>query len=264
MILGSNKNGSVYAYKYANDKTPDVTALALKLVKAGTYVLSAEDLNTKTNTKNVAYMQLDFGSDAKENNIFATPLQAQQLNVEDAATDADDFVYNIDKSAGFAEGFTESAEYVILSTLENDQVSNKYLHVDTSYFASAGATYKMYNKIGVTDKAASMVSGYTQCFKQIAKGLPLDAFRFKFTKNLANDSIWVQTMVEAVEMDREAGEPTVYNNKDKNAYTSWSYANTVDAEATKIWPAVDAKKVAADVQNGAGENLKYDYIRCTG
>lgn len=170
--------------------------------------------------------------------------------------DAGDFVYNIDKSADFVDGFTADVDddYVILSTLENDQVSNKYLHVDTSYFASAGATYKMYNKIGVTAKAASMVPGYDQCFNQIAKGLPLDAFRFKFTKNLANDSIWVQAMVEAVEMDREATTPTVYNNKDKNAYTSWSYANTVDTEAAKMWPAIDAN-TAADVQNGTGENL---------
>ena len=253
MILGS-KNDGVYAYKYANDKTPAVDALELKLVKAGTYVLSAEDLNTKTNTKNVAYMQLDFGSDAKENNIFATPLQAQQLKVRSSASSGYDFVYNIDESKGFAEGFTKDVDddYVILSTLENDQVSNKYLHVDTSYFASAGATYKMYNKISTTDKAASLVT--RQCFKQIAKGLPLDAFRFKFTKNLANDSIWVQAMVEAVEMDRNADEPTVYNNADNGAYTSWSYANTLDTEAEKVWPAIDAN-TAADVQNGAGENL---------
>ena len=253
MILGS-KNGGVYAYKYANDKTPAVDALELKLVKAGTYVLSAEDLNTKTNTKDVAYMQLDFGSDAKDNNIFATPLQAQQLKVKSSASSGYDFVYNIDESKGFAEGFTKDVDddYVILSTLENDHVSNKYLHVDTSYFASAGATYKMYNKISTTDKAASFVTG--KCFKQIAKGLPLDAFRFKFTKNLANDSIWVQAMVEAVEMDRNADEPTVYNNADNGAYTSWSYANTLDTEAEKVWPAIVAN-TAADVQNGAGENL---------
>ena len=261
MILGE-EDGDVFAYKYANNEDPAVDALELKLVKAGTYVLSAEDLNTKTNTKNVAYMQLDFGGNATENNIFAAPLQAQQLIVKDNAANGSNFVYNIDKSKGYDKGFTPNVDnqYVILSTLENDQVSNKYVHVDTAYYTSVGATYKMYNEISVTKDAASKVEGYTQCFKQVAKGLPLDAFRFKFTKNLSNDSIWVQAMVEAVEMDRKAGEPTVYNNGDKGAYTSWSYANTVDAEAKKIWPAI-TDKTAADIQNGSGTNLVLSHCK---
>lgn len=251
MTLGV-EDGAVYAYKYANNKTvakaPAGKQLELMIQNAGTYVMSAADLNTKVSgATGVNYMQLNYPS-VTVDNVFATKLQAQELNsVSSATSNYKDFVYNIDKSKGYAEGDLAKPDgFVILSPLdEDDNVSGKYVHVDTSYYASRGATYKLYNQITVTKDAATLTSGKTQCYDKIATGLPLSAFRFKFTKNLANDSIWVQAGTEAVEM---AGEQKAINNKADGAYTMWGYATGIDA-------AIVGDKKAEDVKNGDGKNL---------
>lgn len=252
LTLGVDANNAVYAYKYANNApapaVPQGAQLAVKIQNAGTYVMSAADLNTKVSgATNVKYMQLNFPQ-VTVDNVFGTKLQAQELAVTAGATQgvAATFSYNIDASKGYAnEDLATPAGYVILNQLdENDNVSGKLVHVDTAYYASRGATYKLYNQIAVTNAAATLTTGTANSYDKLATGLPLSAFRFKFTKNLANDSIWVQAGVEAVEM---ATQQPAINNPAANAYTMWDYAtSTTDAVTTGK---------AEDVKNGDGKNL---------
>lgn len=254
LTLGVNTSNEVYAYKYANKTAapaaPLGTQLAIKIQNAGTYVMSAADLNTKeSGTTGVKYMQLNFPQ-VTVDNVFGMKLQAQELVSVAAATPgaAASFTYNIDASKGYANGdlvAATAADYVILSPLdEDDNVTGKLVHVDTAYYASQGATYKLYNQIGVTSAAATLTTGTAYSYDKLATGLPVSAFRFKFTKNLANDSIWVQAGTEAVEM---AAQQVPVNNPAANAYTMWSYATGTAA-------AIPTGK-AADVKNGDGVNL---------
>ncbi|OUO04894.1 DUF6383 domain-containing protein [Parabacteroides johnsonii] len=254
MVLMADDDNVLYSYKYSEkeEEAPD-EAISLKVVKAGAYVMKAADLNTKATKDGLKYMQLDFGEKANQNNIFATKLQAQGLNRASSATAGEGFLYRIDNSEGYANGWLTGMDndYLILNTLENDELSNKYVHVDTSYFASTGASHKLYNNIAVTKNAASFVEDVDQCFEQIASGLPLDAFRFKFVKNLETDKIWVRALVEAVEMEEPA--ETYYNNSDAKRVTFWNYASTVTSGNSQ-WSAIE-KGLAEQVKNGTGTNL---------
>lgn len=249
LTLGLDANDAVYAYKYANNAAAPVAPagaqLEVKIQNAGTYVMSAADLNTKeSGATGVKYMQLNFPQ-VTVDNIFATKLQAQELAVTPNATAgvAASFTYNLNEKNGYANGdLTDSKGYVILSPLnEDDNVSGKLVHVDTAYYASQGATYKLYNQIAVTNVAATLTSGKDYSYDKLATGLPVSAFRFKFTKNLANDSIWVEAGVEAVEI---ANYKTSVNAPAADA-TKWDYA-------TSTTPVTD---VAAEVKNGKGVNL---------
>lgn len=253
LTLGVDAANAVFAYKYSNRTAAPAapagaTQLELKIQNAGTYVMSAADLNTKVSgATGVKYMQLNFPQ-VTVDNIFGTKLQAQQLVSTAGATAGTPatFTYNIDANKGYANSDVATpADYVILSPLdENDNVSSKFVHVDTAYYASQGATYKLYNQIAVTNAAATMTAGVVNSYDKIATGLPLSAFRFKFTKNLANDSIWVQAGTEAVEM---AGQQTAINNPVVNAYTMWAYATGTTTAVTT--------GTAEGVKNGEGKNL---------
>ncbi len=261
MVLKRDANDVLYSYKYSEkavakgEEDAPNDFVKLKVVKAGAYVMSAKDLNTKETKDGVKYMQLDFGETANENNIFAQKLQAQQLNrVNDPAEgNPDEFLYKISNELGFTGGWTTGFdnEYLILSTLDKDEnVSYKYVHVDTAYFASTGVSHKLYNEIAVTENAASFVEDVDLCFEKIANGLPLDAFRFKFVKNLETDKIWVKALVEAVEL-KEAADKYYNVPADNNRVTFWGYASNVGTN----WPAIEEPKSAEEVKNGTGENL---------
>lgn len=259
MVLLADDNNVLYSYKYSEkavaegeEEVPE-GVVSLKVVKAGAYVMKAADLNTKTTKDGLKYMQLDFGEKANQNNIFATKLQAQGLMRASSATAGEGFLYRIDNSEGYANGWSTGVDndYLILNTLENDKLSNKYVHVDTSYFASTGASHKLYNNIAVTKNTASFVEGVDQCFKQIASGLPLDAFRFKFVKNLETDKIWVRALVEAVEMEEPV--TNYYNNSDSKRVSFWNYASTVKSNNNQ-WKVIE-EGLAEQVKNGTGTNL---------
>ena len=107
MFLKKDDNGVLYAVKFDEDEASfddyENDAVKLKVAAAGTYVMTAADLNTKKTKDGVQYMELDFG-DANSNNIFAQKLQAQQLNRTSDGKAGSGFTYTIDNTAGYSNG----------------------------------------------------------------------------------------------------------------------------------------------------------------
>ena len=105
-------------------------------------------------------------------------------------------------------------ETVILNKLNEDgELSNSYLHVDTSYYESTGVSFKLYNKIATSTNTVMHGNGSKNYIDTLGYNLPVDAFRFLFTKNLLTDSLKIQTFSSFVEMD---GYETPYNQKGKH------------------------------------------------
>ena len=246
MVLGTNDKGVVFAHKYATNKKAEIeTPLSLKIVKAGTYVLSAADLNKETSKAGVPYMQLNFGED-NENNIFAEKYQAQQLVTSNAKNP-----FEIERKS--KAGYTDKLEkYLVLNKIdEKGNLTYNYLRIDTSYYKSKGETYKTYNQIASSAASFKEVEGKVatangyNVIDVLGKNLPDDAFRFQFVKNLANDSVWVRSLVEAVELKKATSEGLYNAAAPMN--TKWTYAYAVK-------PVTESTQ-ADDVNNGAGTNL---------
>ena len=240
------ENGVVVAKKVATEKYVDVAdeALKLKIVKAGTYTLTAKDLNKETSKAGVKYMQLNFG-DENENNIFAEKYQAQEFDRSVNAS-VEDFKLGL-ATAGAAQGWTTGLDpqehYLVLNKIsDKGELTNQYVHIDTAYYASKGESFKLYNTISVSKEAVA-VENNVLTNNYFDRGYAVDAYRFQFVKNLANDSVWVRSLVEAVELAEQA-DPI--NDKRDGAYTKWAYA-------TEANPVADG--AAEGVNNGAGQNV---------
>ncbi|MCI7009670.1 MAG: DUF6383 domain-containing protein [Parabacteroides sp.] len=239
------ENGVVVAKKVATKDYKANSGLKLKIAKAGTYVLSAADLNKETSKAGVEYMQLNFGED-NENNIFAEKYQAQQLVASNAKNP---FEIERAKKAGYTNNLEN---YLVLNKIdEKGNLTYNYLRIDTSYYKSNGETYKTYNQIASSaasfkknDGEVATANGYN-VIDVLGENLPDDAFRFQFVKNLANDSVWVRSLVEAVEL-KEATSEGLYNAA-ASMNTKWTYVHANES--------VEEGTQADDVHNGAGTNL---------
>ena len=244
MYLTTNAKGVVVAKKVLTKNFDSEKALSLKVVKAGTYVLSAADLNKETSKANVAYMQLNFGDD-NENNIFAEKYQAQEFDRSGKASVKEFKLSTKDAYDAGAKGWTTGLDenhYLVLNKIDDKgELTNQYVHIDTAYYASKGESYKLYNKVTVSKEAVN-VKKNVLTDNYFEQGLPVDAYRFQFIKNLANDKVWVRSLVEAVELAEQA-DPI--NDKRDGAYTKWAYA-------TEANPVADG---AEGVNNGAGQNV---------
>ena len=238
------ENGVVVAKKVATKDYTAGTGLSLKIVKAGTYTLTAKDLNKETSKAGVKYMQLNFG-DENENNIFAEKYQAQEFDRSVNAS-VEDFKLGL-ATAGAAQGWTTGLDpqehYLVLNKIsDKGELTNQYVHIDTAYYASKGESFKLYNTISVSKEAVA-VENNVLTNNYFDRGYAVDAYRFQFVKNLANDSVWVRSLVEAVELAEQA-DPI--NDKRDGAYTKWAYA-------TEANPVADG--AAEGVNNGAGQNV---------
>ena len=67
VIRVDNKTSVIYAAKDSKEHLKD--GMKLQILTPGSWVMSAEDLNTKGD--DVKYMQLSFAGDANTNNVFA-------------------------------------------------------------------------------------------------------------------------------------------------------------------------------------------------
>ncbi|MGM9796732.1 MAG: hypothetical protein ACI3ZY_03970, partial [Parabacteroides sp.] len=242
----AEENGVVVAKKVATKEFSAGTGLKLKIVKAGTYTLTAKDLNKETSKAGVKYMQLNFG-DENENNIFAEKYQAQEFDRSVKAS-VEDFKLGL-ATAGAAEGWTTGLDpqehYLVLNKIsDKGELTNQYVHIDTAYYASKGESFKLYNTISVSKEAVA-VENNVLTNNYFDRGYAVDAYRFQFVKNLANDKVWVRSLVEAVELSVKT-EKSVYNDKRDGAYTKWAYAT----EANPV-----TEGAAEGVNNGAGQNV---------
>ena len=258
MFLAKGENGVVVAKKLPTEQysAGKNAGLALKIVKAGTYTLTAKDLNKETSKAGVKYMQLNFG-DENENNIFAEKYQAQEFNRSIDAS-VENFKLGL-ATAGAAEGWTRGLDtnhYLVLNKIsDKGELTNQYVHIDTAYYASKGESFKLYNKIALSKKSVN-VKDNKLTDNYFEQGLPVDAYRFQFVKNLANDSVWVRSLVEAVELAEKA-EGTVNDSRD-GAYTKWAYAVDLNYANNEVDPkgyVLGDQEKAADVNNGYGENV---------
>ncbi len=240
----AEENGVVVAKKDATKDYTAGTGLKLKIVKAGTYTLTAKDLNKETSKAGVKYMQLNFG-DENENNIFAEKYQAQEFDRSENAS-VENFKLGLAK-AGAAQGWTTGLDpqehYLVLNKIsDKGELTNQYVHIDTAYYASKGESFKLYNTISVSKEAVA-VENNVLTNNYFDRGYAVDAYRFQFVKNLANDSVWVRSLVEAVEM---ADKQNAINDSRTGAYTNWKYAT----EANSVMDGA-----AEGVRNGAGHNV---------
>ena len=160
--------------------------MKLQILTPGSWVMSAEDLNTKGD--DVKYMQLSFAGDANTNNVFAEKWQAQSLVANSPKGDYDVLRNHKD---GYTNG---QSAYLVLNKIDDKgALSYNYLRVDTSYYESTGATYKLYNKLATSaatlqrDAKGNVVenNGYAT-IDTLGINLPDDAFRFKFTKKFVD------------------------------------------------------------------------------
>ncbi len=204
----------LYAVK-ESAKNATTGALELQVLKPGEWVLSAEDLNTKGD--DVKYMQLAFAEDI-DSNPFADKYQAQVITGNAGDTLSIPYAkYSVwgSTNTGWSgwDAWTSatSDRTVILNKLNEDgELSNSYLHVDTSYYESTGVSFKLYNKIATSTNTVMHGNGSKNYIDTLGYNLPVDAFRFLFTKNLLTDSLKIQTFSSFVEMD---GYETPYNQK---------------------------------------------------
>ena len=266
MYLTTNAKGVVVAKKVLTKNFDSEKALSLKVVKAGTYVLSAADLNKETSKANVAYMQLNFGDD-NENNIFAEKYQAQEFDRSENAS-VKDFKLGLAK-AGAAQGWTTGLDkdhYLVLNKIDDKgELTNQYVHIDTAYYASKGESYKLYNKVTVSKEAVN-VKKNKLTDNYFEQGLPVDAYRFQFIKNLANDKVWVRSLVEAVELKKSVTD--VYNDGRTKAYTTWTYkldkTSKGGAPVTYFGKENASGNKAANVNNGNGTNVVLSHCTLEG
>ena len=244
MAIKKSTDGVLFVAKDHKKNASTLAALKVSVVEPGTWIMSAVDLNTKGD--DVKYMQLTFDGAAATNNLFADKYQVQ--GIADAA-DASKFITTIN---GTKEGWTAQTpetDWLVLNKIGNDgKVSNKYAHVDTSYFASKGETYKTYNPIKVSSN--TVMKG--AAIDTLGYNLPGDAFRFKFTKDLMTDSIKVESLGSFVELAKSA--KPKYQKGDK--LTNWS----MHTESAKLYSATDNSEWAKDVKN----NKEYTVLsHCT-
>ncbi|WP_293739406.1 DUF6383 domain-containing protein [uncultured Parabacteroides sp.] len=198
VVRADNTSKVIYAAKDSKQKLN--SGLTLQILNPKTWVMSPADLNTKG--EDVKYMQLAFSGDAAKNNPFAEKYQVQRLAANNI--DTAKYVYEINVAQA-NQGWTlvgnaHESEWLFLNRIEDGKLSNKYAHVDTAYFKSKGATYKTYNTINKGTQAA-IVKPNGGGIDTIAYNLPLDAFRFKFTKDLVTDSIKVEAQSSFVELN---------------------------------------------------------------
>ncbi len=268
MYLTTNAKDVVVAKKVLTKNFESDKALSLKVVKAGTYVLSAADLNKETSKANVAYMQLNFGDD-NENNIFAEKYQAQEFDRSGEASVKKFKLSTKDEYEAGAKGWTtglDEKHYLVLNKIDDKgELTNQYVHIDTAYYASKGESYKLYNKVTVSKEAVN-VKNNKLTDNYFEQGLPVDAYRFQFIKNLANDKVWVRSLVEAVELKKSVTD--VYNDGRTKAYTTWTYK--LDKTSEGVAPVTyfgDKKasgKKAANVNNGNGTNVVLSHCTLEG
>ena len=268
MYLTTNAKGVVVAKKVATKDYKADSALKLMIVKAGTYVLSAADLNKETSKANVAYMQLNFGDD-NENNIFAEKYQAQEFDRSGKASVKEFKLSTKDAYDAGAKGWTTGLDenhYLVLNKIDDKgELTNQYVHIDTAYYASKGESYKLYNKVTVSKEAVN-VKKNVLTDNYFEQGLPVDAYRFQFIKNLANDKVWVRSLVEAVELSKSTTD--VYNDGRTKAYTTWTYkldkTSEGEAPATYLGGEEASGKKAANVNNGKGTNVVLSHCTLEG
>ena len=213
MTVKKDANNVLYAVK--DHKKNSLTGISVQVVKPNTWVMSAVDLNTKGDA--VKYMQLTFDGAAATNNLFADKYQVQGIA---AAAKPAEFITTINGTKDGWTTQTPETDWLVLNKIGADgKVSNKYAHVDTSYFQSKGETYKTYNPIKVSTNTVMTKAG---AIDTLGYNLPGDAFRFKFTKNLMTDSIKIESLGSFVEL----ATPVVPKYQKGGKLTSWSMHTT--------------------------------------
>ena len=235
MAVKKASDGVLYVAKDHKKNAASLGALKVSVVEPGSWVMSAVDLNTKGD--DVKYMQLTFDGGAATNNLFADKYQVQGIA---DAKNADEFITTINGAKGGWTTQTSEADWLVLNKIGADgKVSNKYAHVDTSYFKSKGETYKTYNPIKVSTNTV-MKNG---AIDTLGYNLPGDAFRFKFTKNLMTDSIKIESLGSFAEL---ATPVTPAYQKD-GKLTSWSMHTTgAKLYTNTTWTASDWAKDVKD------------------
>ena len=209
-------NDIVYVAKEIKSAT--LTPQSIRILDPQTWIMSPTDLNTKGDE--VKYMQLSFAGEANDNNVFTGKWQAQTitgtLGDKAATSPYYPFVTYMDAANQAGKGWsnvisTADDNTVLLRKVSDDEeLTNTYLHVDTSYYESRGNTFKLYNKLA-ENEAKMTTGGSAMDVDTLGYNLPVDAYRFMFTKNLLTDSIKIETVSGFVEMDRYV---TPKNQKD--------------------------------------------------
>ncbi|OUO07214.1 DUF6383 domain-containing protein [Parabacteroides johnsonii] len=222
LYVAQDPSGILYAKKETKKVALPGGAVSLQILQPGVWTLSAEDLNTKGD--DVKYMQLSFAEDI-DKNPFADKYQAQGMY---AGATAPTGAYKVHRPV--RDGYTSgSTEYVFLNKLnDNDELTYNYLRLDTSYYESTGASFKLYNQLttsaAVLKKDANgdpIVANNYNTIDTLGYNLPDDAFRFKFTKDLLTDSLKVESFSQFVEL---ANAVTPKNQKG-NKVTYWTMLN---------------------------------------
>ena len=247
-IAEQSRTGILFAAKESQKNTLN-GAVNLQIMTPGSWILSAEDLNTKGD--DVKYMQLSFSEDIKEN-PFADKYQAQVMYLAPIST-TDPYGVQVNRANANA-GYTGDIDYLFLNKLNEDgELTTDYLRLDTAYYKSTGATFKMYNKLttssAIIKKNADgtpVVANNHNVIDTLGYNLPDDAFRFKFTKSLLTDSIKVESLSQFVELANAA---TPKNQKDGKV-TYWTMlTNEARVDGGTGNTAVAAGSIAAGVQN---------------
>ena len=231
-------------------------AIQLQILKPGEWTLSAADLNTK-GKDDLKYMELSFAEDL-EGNLFAEKWQAQTMT--NGTTASGDYVVARTKAAGTNSGYTNGhQEYVFLNKLNDkgDGLTYQYLRVDTGYYENTNAaTYKKYNTLAVSKEAVYerdaddevMTSNGYNVIDTIEANIPEDAFRFKFTKNLLNDSIMIESFSQFVELN--TGRTPKNKRAGSNDVTYWTLLHDDDARVDGVTSSPAISSIAhADAQN---------------
>ena len=253
LYVAQGTGGILFAAKESvkNTAAINTNAVDLQIMTPGSWILSAVDLNTKGD--DVKYMQLSFSEDIKEN-PFADKYQAQVMYLAPIST-TDPYGVQVNRANANA-GYTGDIDYLFLNKLNEDgELTTDYLRLDTAYYESTGATFKMYNKLttssAIIKKNADgtpVVANNHNVIDTLGYNLPDDAFRFKFTKNLLTDSIKVESFSQFVEL---ANGVTPKNQKvGSNAVTYWTMLNS-DAAVVSV-TSNRASGVATGVQNNTG------------
>ena len=215
MVIKRASDDVLYVAKDVNDGAATPGGITLQVLNPGTWVMSASDLNTKGDK--VKYMELSFAEGAEANNPFAGKLQAQQLignpdTVGGTSGTVIPFSKYMDPTDGAGtslvveKGWSPTANSstdntVILNKLNEDgELTNSYLHIDTTYYKGSGADLMRYNEIDFSTNTVIPV-GSENAIDTLGYNLPVDAFRFMFTKNLLTDSIKVETFSSFVKMN---------------------------------------------------------------
>ena len=246
MAVKKASDGVLYVAKDHKKNAGNLEALKVSVVEPGSWVMSAVDLNTKGDA--VKYMQLTFDGSAATvaNNPFADKYQVQTIATK---SEAKKFELKVNNNDGKTTTDAPDTDWLLLNKIGTDgKVSNKFAHVDTSYFKSKGETYKTYNPIKVSSNAKLVETG-----KDIlGENLPMDAFRFKFTKDLMTDSIKIESQGSFIEL-KEANTTAAWLKTDK--VTFWS----MHTEKAKLYSTLDTEK-ATD----AKDNTRYTVLsHCT-